>query len=205
MKERLVDRLLLASNNQHKLTEFRHITNIPGLEIVGPQELGIQLEVDETGDTMAANARLKALAFSGETGLTVVADDSGLEVDALDGAPGVRSNRFEGLGTDAARNARLLDMLDGVPVERRTARFRCAVVLAREGTVLFEGEATCDGSIAVRSTGRHGFGYDSLFVPDGYAQTFGELGADVKERISHRVRAIAALRKHLNSGVVPGD
>jgi XTP/dITP diphosphohydrolase len=205
VNESPVDRLLLASNNQHKLTEFRRIMNIPGLEIMGPQDLGIRLEVEETGDTMAVNARLKALAFSAETGLAVVADDSGLEVDALDGAPGVRSNRFEGLGNDAARNSRLLEMLDGVPVDRRTARFRCVVVLAREGTVLFEGEATCDGSIAAQTSGPYGFGYDPLFVPDGYSQTFGELGADVKDRISHRGRAIAALREHLTSGAVPGD
>jgi len=205
VNERPVDRLLLASNNQHKLTEFRRIMNIPGFEIMGPQDMGIELEVEETGDTMAANARLKALAFSAETALPVVADDSGLEVDALDGAPGVLSNRFEGLGSDAARNSRLLEMLDGVPVDRRTARFRCAVVFVRKGTVLFEGEATCDGSIAAQATARHGFGYDPLFVPEGYAQTFGELGADVKDRISHRVRAIAALREHLTSSVVPGD
>ena len=129
----------------------------------------------------------------------MVADDSGLEVDALDGAPGVRSSRFEGLSSDAARNRRLLDKLDGVPAERRTARFRCAIAFARGGELLFEAEATCDGAIAARAQGRHGFGYDPLFVPDGFAQTLGELGPEAKDRVSHRARAIAVLREHLTS------
>ena len=192
-------RLLLASNNRHKLSEFRRILSDPGLQIVGPHDLEIELEVEETGDSMAANARLKAVAFSMETGLLVVADDSGLEVDALNGAPGVRSRRFEGLTSDAGRNARLIEMLHRVPIERRTARFRCALVLARAGSVLFETEATCDGSIAAAARGRHGFGYDPLFVPDGHTRTFGELGPEVKDRLSHRVGAIAALREHLSS------
>ena len=135
------DLLLLASNNQHKLIEFRRIMDLPGLRIVGPDEQGIKLNVEETGDSLGANARLKALAFSLETTLPVVADDSGLEVDALDGAPGVRSSRFEGLSSDAARNRRLLDKLDGVPAERRTARFRCSIAFARGGELLFEAEA----------------------------------------------------------------
>lgn len=202
MSEQPVKRLLLASNNPHKLREFLRILDSPDLQIVGPGELGIELDVEETGATLSANARLKALAFSLHTGLPVVADDSGLEVDALDGAPGVRSNRFEGLTSDAARNARLLEMLADVPIERRTARFRCAIVLALGGTVQLETEGTCEGSIAAQSRGSHGFGYDSLFLPHGYSQTFGELGADVKDRISHRLRAITALREQLASSEV---
>ena len=179
--------------------------DIPNLQIIGPADLRIEIEVEETGDTMAANARLKVLVFSRETPVPVIADDSGLEVDALDGSPGVRSNRFEGLTTDAERNRRLLEMLAGTPSEHRTARFRCAVALACEGTVLFEAEATCDGSIAARASGRHGFGYDPLFIPNGHAQTFGELGDALKDRVSHRVRAIAALQAHLAFEGFPHD
>ncbi len=190
-------RLLLASNNRHKLVEFRRILDGSRLAIVGAEEAGIALEVDETGDTMAENARLKALAFAAETEMAVIADDSGLEVDALDGAPGVRSSRFAGLDSDEARNERLLELLGDVPEERRGARFRCAVVLARGAEVLFTTEATCAGVIASDPGGQAGFGYDPIFVPEGHTETFAALGAAAKDRISHRARALLSLRKFI--------
>jgi XTP/dITP diphosphohydrolase len=183
----------LGSNNSHKLIEFRRILG-GSIIVVAAEEAGIALAVEETGATMAENARIKALAFAAETDMAAIADDSGLEVDALDGAPGVRSSRFEGLDSDAARNRRLLEMLDGVPAAERTARFRCAVVVVRGAEVIFATEATCAGAITEQAGGQAGFGYDPIFVPDGLRQTFAELGAKAKDRISHRARALRSLR-----------
>jgi XTP/dITP diphosphohydrolase len=186
-------RVLLASNNRHKLIEFRRILG-GSIVVVGAEEARIALQVDETGATMAENARIKALAFAAETDMAAIADDSGLEVDALSGAPGVHSSRFEGLGSDAARNRRLLELLDGVPAAERTARFRCAVVVVRGAEVIFETQATCEGAIAKRAGGQAGFGYDPIFVPNGLRQTFAEMGAEAKDRSSHRARALRSLR-----------
>ena len=155
--------------------------------------MGIQLAVDESGKTFRENARLKAIAFSCETSLPVIADDSGLEVDALDGKHGVHSSRFEGLQSDHARNTRLLEMLAGTPIERRQARFRCVIVAARKGRVQLSVEGACPGLIAAQCHGAFGFGYDPLFLPEGYPQTFGELGDQVKDRIGHRSRALMSL------------
>lgn len=190
-------RLLLASNNRHKLIEFRRILDGSRLAIVGAEEAGIALEVNETGQTMADNARLKALAFAAETDLAVIADDSGLEVDALDGAPGVHSSRFVGLDSDEARNNRLLELVGDVPAERRGARFRCVVVMARGSEVLFETKATCAGVIASDPGGQAGFGYDPIFIPDGHEESFAALGAAAKDRISHRARALRSLREFI--------
>ncbi len=197
-------RLLLASNNGHKLAEFRRILGGSRLAIVGAEEAEIALEVDETGATMAKNARLKALSFAAETDMAVIADDSGLEVDALDGAPGVHSSRFAGLDSDEARNERLLELLRNVPAGERGARFRCVVVLARGEEVLFEAEATCAGVIASDPGGSAGFGYDPIFVPDGHAESFAALGAAAKDRTSHRARALRSFRAFIDeSGESP--
>ena len=151
-------------------------------------------EVEETGTTFLANATLKAVAISRLAGGLVLADDSGLEVDALDGAPGVYSARYAGEGADdAANNARLLENLAGVPASERTARFRCVMVVARDGEVLADFDGSVEGRIIEAPRGDHGFGYDPLFVPDGHDATFAELGAEIKNGMSHRARALETL------------
>jgi XTP/dITP diphosphohydrolase len=155
---------------------------------------------EETGETFEANAIIKALAASERFPGRVLADDSGLEVDALEGAPGVRSARYAGEhATDADNRARLLRELEraGVRGRQRTARFRCVLALAKHGKVLGTFEGAVEGVIIPVERGTGGFGYDPLFVPDGYCQSFAELPAEIKNRESHRARALAALRAAL--------
>jgi len=146
-------------------------------------------EVDETGATFLQNATLKAVQISEQIGGLVLSDDSGLEVDVLHGAPGVHSARYAGVhGDDAANNAKLLADLEGV--ESREARFRCVMVLAQNGQVLAHFDGAVEGKIIAEQQGAGGFGYDPLFVPDGYERTFAELGEDVKNGLSHRAQAM---------------
>jgi XTP/dITP diphosphohydrolase len=155
-------------------------------------------EVEETGTTFVANARLKALGISAVVPGLVLADDSGLEVDALGGAPGVYSARYAGKdGDDAANNAKLMQEMEGV--EDRTARFRCMMVLSRGTEVLGEFDGSVEGRIVDAARGGGGFGYDPFFVPDGYNRTFAELGAEVKNTLSHRARALDKLIRWLDS------
>jgi XTP/dITP diphosphohydrolase len=152
-------------------------------------------EVEETGTTFEENASLKALAASVHFEGWVLADDSGLEIDALGGAPGVRSARFSGEGaTDASNRALLLEKLEGVRGKERAARFRCVAALAREGKLHGHFSGTVEGVIIDREKGSGGFGYDPLFVPEGHCETFAELGPEVKNRLSHRGRALEALK-----------
>ena len=151
-------------------------------------------EIAETGDTFLANATLKAVATSQILTDYVLADDSGLECDALDGTPGVFSARYGGIPSSAKKNmGKLLQELDrvgaGTPQQRR-ARFRCVLVLAKEGQVLASFDGACEGTIAPAAKGTHGFGYDPLFVPEGYARTFGQLTEKTKMNLSHRSLAL---------------
>jgi XTP/dITP diphosphohydrolase len=151
-------------------------------------------EVEETGVTFEENATLKALAVSGHFDGWVIADDSGLEVDALRGAPGVWSARFSGDGaTDASNRALLLEKLEGVRGKDRSARFRCVIVLARAGRKLAAFSGSVEGVIINQEKGSGGFGYDPLFVPEGHCETFAQLGSEVKNALSHRARALAGL------------
>jgi XTP/dITP diphosphohydrolase len=153
---------------------------------------------DEPHRTFVANAIEKALAYAGATGMLTLADDSGLEVDALGGLPGVDSAYFAGRpGDDEANNRKLLAEMRGVPDERRTARYRCALALALPGRVLFTTEASCEGRIARAPAGTAGFGYDPLFLVAPHGTSFGLLDAAEKDRLSHRGRALAALREAL--------
>lgn len=153
-------------------------------------------DVDETGTTFVANAALKAVTVSHHLAGLVLADDSGLEVDSLGGAPGVYSARYAGAGaTDAANRRKLLDALD--PGASRGARFRCVLVLARAGQILVTVEGEVEGSILEEEHGRMGFGYDPIFQPVGFDRTFAELSAGEKNAISHRAVAVAKLREFL--------
>src|SRR5207248_8322346 len=193
-------RILIGSANPGKLREYREILAGLDLELVAPTDLNpVPPEPAEDADTFAANATAKARAYSLASGLPTIADDSGLEVYALRGAPGIRSRRF--FGEDATaheRNERLLAMLEGV--EDRSARFVCVTALASpDGHVeLFEGEV--HGEIAGAPRGESGFGYDPIFVIAGDGRTMAELSADEKHRISHRGLAGAKLRTRLSAG-----
>jgi XTP/dITP diphosphohydrolase len=189
--------LLLASANQGKLRELRTILAGLPVELVGLTEAGLgdPPEVEETGDTFLENALLKARAYADWSGLAAVADDSGLEVDALGGAPGVRSARYAGRGaSDRANLDKLLAALAGVPPERRAARFRCAAVLVDPKAGEWHAEASWEGRLLDAPRGTGGFGYDPVFLPDGWEQTSAEVDQPTKDAASHRGQAFRALR-----------
>ena len=193
----MAPRLLLASANQGKLRELRTILEGLPVELVGLAEAGLgePPEVVETGDPFLVNALIKARAYAEWSGMAAVADDSGLEVDTLGGAPGVRSARYAGPGaSDQANLDKLLAALDGVPPERRTARFRCAAVLVDPEVGEWHAEAAWDGRILDTPRGSGGFGYDPVFLPDGWDQTSAEVDQATKDAASHRGRAFRALR-----------
>ncbi|MFC1967593.1 RdgB/HAM1 family non-canonical purine NTP pyrophosphatase [Chloroflexota bacterium] len=186
----MTNKLLLATNNRGKLREYRMMLgNIP-YELVTPAEQGISLEVEEVGETMEENARLKAVAFASAGGLLCLADDSGLEVDALDGEPGVHSARYAGEGaSDADRVNFLLERLKGVPWEKRKARFRCVIAIAGTAGIAAICEGECPGIIALEPKGDSGFGYDQVFYLTELDKTMAELSPALKNRVSHRGRA----------------
>ncbi len=183
--------LLVATHNRGKVAELgglfsglpiklRYLAEFPGIS-----------EIEETGGTFVENARIKARGYAVGSGIMAIADDSGLEVAALGGRPGIHSARYGGkdIGFDR-KIAMLLSELSQVPVDKRHARFVCAAAIAdKHGNILFESTGICNGTIAEKPLGKGGFGYDPIFVPDGFDETFGELSTSVKEKISHRARA----------------
>lgn len=187
--------LLLATTNQGKLREFREIfAGIP-FALTTLDERGIDLEVEETGLTFAENALLKAHAYSRASGLLTLADDSGLEIDALHGEPGVYSARWPTADTSyPERFALIFDRLAGLPPEQRTARFRCVIALARPDGWQETVEGVVEGVIADTPRGEHGFGYDPIFLVPALGRTTAELPPEEKHRISHRGRAARAAR-----------
>ena len=190
--------LLLASQNPGKLEEMRLLAQGLPFRVLGPAEIGLVEAPEETGASFLENARIKALAYARRSGRLTVADDSGLSVDALGGAPGLFSSRFGGDGaSDLARNRLLLEKLRGVPLAERGARFTSAVVVARGDAVLFEAEESVSGFIADAMRGRNGFGYDPLFFYPPYDRTFGEVPRAEKDKVSHRGKAFARLRGFL--------
>jgi XTP/dITP diphosphohydrolase len=185
-----------ATKNAGKIKEIEKITKQYGMTVVSRDDAGVDpdLEIEENGSTFAENSLIKAKAVAELCGMPAVADDSGLMVDALQGAPGVRSARFAGEhGNDAKNNEKLLALMEDVPDEKRGAKFVCAVTLVFPDGKVISAEGECRGRIAREPKGSGGFGYDPLFVPDGYDKTFAELGADVKNKISHRSRALMRL------------
>lgn len=214
--------IILATGNQHKVAEIRSMLD-GDVRVRAYTEWVAPLEIAETGRRFSDNALIKARVvleavrriFDGDSNertsnsaTWILADDSGLEVDALDGAPGVKSARYaadddvEGNAPDEANNRKLLRALETVPVDRRSARFRCVLALANLETgeeILFDG--ACEGRIGFEADGEGGFGYDPLFYPTGYDASFGRLGAEIKDRISHRARALDQLRGWLQTRV----
>lgn len=188
-------RLVAATRNANKLRELRRLLAGLDLDVLALEEFDGLQEVEETGATFEENARLKALSYTRQTGLPCVADDSGLEVEALDGAPGVYSSRYAGPGADSrALCSKLLGELGDVPDEGRAARFRCAVALGAEGRIVLTSEGRAQGRIIREMRGSNGFGYDPVFVPDGYDKTFAEMRPQEKDSISHRAKALSQLR-----------
>jgi XTP/dITP diphosphohydrolase len=196
IEECTLTKLLIATNNPGKVREFKALLAGLAVEITFPAQEGLVLEVEESGDTFEENARLKAAAYAQASGLPTLADDSGLEVDALGGAPGVFSARYAGPGTnDADRYRKLLTALKDVPAGQRLARFRCTVALALPDGTMHTTDGACEGEIGFAPRGQHGFGYDPVFIVAGCTgKTMAELPEDEKNRISHRARAVMAMR-----------
>lgn len=186
--------LVCASANVHKVEEMNALLSDIVRLVPRPAELG---EVHETGSTLLENAVIKAEAVAAFAHADALADDTGLEVDALDGAPGVWSARFAGEPQSDARNrALLLERLDGIV--NRSARFRTVLAIVRADGTVIHADGTCNGTIALAERGDNGFGYDSVFIPnDGDGRTFAELSSDEKNAVSHRARAVVALRELL--------
>lgn len=190
----MTTRIVLATGNTGKVEEVRRILADLDVELVPMDALGVS-EVDEPGETFEDNAVHKARVVAERTGLPALADDSGLEVDALGGAPGVRSARYAGVhGDDAANNAKLLEELAGVPPEERTARFVCVAALATPEGPHWTVRGTMEGRILTEPRGEGGFGYDPLFVMEGETRTNAELGPAEKDAASHRGAAFRGLR-----------
>ncbi|MEG2414456.1 MAG: RdgB/HAM1 family non-canonical purine NTP pyrophosphatase [Kiritimatiellia bacterium] len=186
-------KILIATRNAHKLTEIRAL--MPEIDWIGTDAYPDVPDPEENGETFEVNARIKAEAWRDATGLPAIADDSGLSVDALLGAPGVFSARYAGVhGDTEANNAKVLAELAGVAPAQRSAHFVCALAYAVPGKVTRTVRGECSGTLLEQPRGANGFGYDPLFVPNGYEQTFGELSADVKAKLSHRARAFAQAR-----------
>jgi XTP/dITP diphosphohydrolase len=197
-------RLLLATTNRGKLAELSALLDGAPFTLVSLADVGIEQDVDEVGATLEENATLKATTYARLSGLPALADDSGLEVDALGGEPGPLSSRYAGPGvTDAGRIAFLLGKLENIPEERWAARFRCVIAIAwpREHVELFTGE--CRGRIIRESRGSNGFGYDPVFLLPDLAKTMAELSPEEKNRLSHRSnaarKAAASLKNRMGS------
>ncbi|HEX5042782.1 MAG TPA: XTP/dITP diphosphatase [Candidatus Polarisedimenticolaceae bacterium] len=196
-------KLLVATANAGKLREFAQALGRLDVEVVGLEALADVTAVEETGATFLENATLKAEAFSRRTDLPVLADDSGLEVDALEGRPGVLSARFGGPQlSDAARSKAVLKGLVDVPDAQRTARFQCVLAVARGGRTLATFEGRVEGRILRELRGKNGFGYDPIFLHPESGKTFAEMVPEEKEAVSHRGRALASLGEALAQGLL---
>ena len=196
--------LLLASTNPGKVREILDLLGDLPIEVVTPQQIDLELSILENGATYAENAALKAQAYAPLAGMLTLGDDSGLEVDALGGLPGIRSARFSPRpgATDADRRLYLLQRLQGHP-RPWTARFRCTVALATPSGELYFAEGECPGEIIPEERGQNGFGYDPIFLLNGLGLTMAELTTEMKNRLSHRARALQAARPMLTELITP--
>ncbi len=186
----MADTLLIATHNKGKSGEFRELLRDIPFKLVTLTDVGVNLVAEETGQTYAENARLKATVYAAESGLLTLADDSGLEVDALGGEPGLKSARYAGLNaSDADRVKLLLSRLDGLPRKERTACFKCVIAIATPAGEVALSEGECQGIITTEPRGTNGFGYDPIFLFPDWGKTMAELPPDLKGQISHRARA----------------
>ena len=199
--------LLVATRNEGKLAELQQLLGDLPLELYGLTDFPDVETVPETGESFVENASLKAAGYAAQTSLLTLADDSGLEVDALGGAPGILSARYAGEGaSDADRTARLLAELSNIPAAKRLARFVSAVAIANsDGRILNVSVGTCEGHIDFAPHGTGGFGYDPVFIPSGYEKSFAELKSAIKNQISHRAQALSAAREFLRTLTIPSS
>ncbi len=202
----MMQTLLVATHNRGKLREYQELLRDLPVRLVYLDEVGIHEDVPETGSTFEENAVQKATAYARLSGLLTLADDSGLEVDALGGRPGVHSARYAGPNaSDEARIRKLLAELDGVPPEQRTARFRCVIAIATPAGDVITATGTVEGVIADAPRGHHGFGYDPVFYLPDRGCTMAELPPEEKNRISHRARAAQAIKPRLREMLTMDD
>ncbi len=198
-----MNKLILATNNIHKISEMRAILAGLPIDILTAREFPDFPEIEETGETLMENAVLKARAVWEKYHMPAVADDTGLEVDYLGGAPGVYSARFAGPGCSFADNNRkLLALLNNIPPEERTARFKCVIAFADPGGEVLSVEGILEGQIDDYPHGRHGFGYDPIFIVEGTGRTLAELPPSEKNKISHRARALARIRPVIERALI---
>jgi XTP/dITP diphosphohydrolase len=197
--------IIIATMNQGKVREIRAVLDIPGIELLTTEDLGAWPEPEETGATLEENATIKACALSEMFGRAALADDSGLFVDSLGGRPGVHSSRYAGPEGDAERNMdKLLGELEGIELEGRAASFQCVAALSVPGGEVVLARGRCNGSILAERGGTGGFGYDPIFLPDGFDRSMAQLTLEEKNAISHRGRALRNMReqlKYLGSGL----
>ncbi len=190
--------IVMATKNEDKIKEIKEIITLNNVQFLTFQDFEDWPDVKERESTFKENAVLKAKTLLNFTKLSSLADDSGLEVDVLGGEPGILSARYAGPNCSTAdNNAKLLKKLEGIPVQKRVARFRCAAAFAGTNGILLVSEETCNGHIALEPRGSGGFGYDPLFVPDGYGETIAQLTPEKKNQISHRGKAFRSLKQKL--------
>ena len=188
-------KIIIASNNKAKIREIRAIIGEQDIELLDLKDIGFTDEITEDGYSIKENAVKKGLSVMKAVGELTIADDSGLEVDAIDGQPGVLSARFSGEGaTDESNNRKLLELLSNIPMEKRGAQFRCVMALIYPNGRILTAEGICRGRIAYKPIGDKGFGYDPIFIPNGYDKTFSQLGSHVKNQISHRAIALYKMK-----------
>jgi XTP/dITP diphosphohydrolase len=193
-------RLVIATNNPGKVSEFRDLLNGCGWQIVSPAEVGVSIDVEESGSTYAENARIKAEAFAKASGMAALADDSGLEVDALGGEPGALHHLHGWDGRDNDERIRiLLDGMKSVPLEQRRARFRSVIVVVLPDGRVIEEEGVCQGLVTAAAVGENGWGYDPVFLLPERGVTMAQLPESEKNRVSHRGIAAAKVRERLRA------
>ncbi|WP_407272653.1 XTP/dITP diphosphatase [Radiobacillus sp. PE A8.2] len=198
-----MNKLIIATKNKGKMKDFEVLFSKYGIEVSSLLDLDESIpDIEETGDTFEENAAIKAEAIAASFGIPVLADDSGLMVDALEGRPGVYSARYAGIEKDDVANyEKLLSELTDVPDSERTARFVCVLALAQPNHATLLKRGTCEGRIGLNSEGTNGFGYDPIFIPNGYDQTMAQLTAEEKNQISHRKNAIVQLEDWLKQQI----
>lgn len=194
-------KLVVSTGNQHKVEEIKNILKGLSIEVVSKKDVGLGgLDVIEDGETLEENSLKKAKALADLLDYMVLADDSGLFVEILNGEPGVYSSRYAGEeGNDKKNNIKLLNQLKGIPLEKRDAKFKSVIALITEDKEIIIVNGECKGKIGFEPKGNNGFGYDPLFTPEGYDNTFGELGEEIKNKISHRAKALEKLKKVLEN------